>query len=327
MWLFDDLLKKPTTAHQGDTSTASWSSASGTQGGGNPPVDPLAEATPIIKIEKSSEISMITESPAETASSAPPPAPVIATDDISSIIINREPSLVAPIIIGETPSVISQVEVSNTPIATTTPVIATEIDLGNLFGTSTPTDATISAEEVPAALEVASVNPVIEMITPVAEEVEVEVEEVEESPLINFAPVAVTPEVEAYERTSDFIAGSIAKIDTMITRIDTAHSVKLGEALGYKTEKEKYTTLEESTYADAQSLVEEKDQALTMRAYFVAQGSHGSVTPVVTKVEESNSVETTLTELAVQNAVTETVKPVKKAKAKVEDELVGLTGI
>jgi hypothetical protein len=166
------------------------------------------------------------------------------------------------------------------------------------------------------------------MIVPVAEEEEEE-EEVEESPLINFAPIAAIAQEESYERTSDFIAGSIAKIDTMITKIDTAHSAKLGEALGYKTEKEKYTTLEETAYADAQSLVEEKDQALTMRAYFVAQGSHGIVTPVTAKIEETNSVETTLTELAVQNAVTETVKPTKKAKAKAETEegIVGLVGI
>lgn len=247
---------------------------------------------------------------------------MIATDDISSIIISREPSPVAPIIIEEPASVISQVEVSAAPIAPTTPANSSSIDLGNLFGSSAPTDAT-TEEELPTALEVEAITPVMETITPIAETEE----EVDETPLINFAPVAVMAEPESYERTSDFIAGSIEKIDTMITRIDTAHSAKLGEALGYKTEKEKYTTLEETAYADAQSLVEEKDRALTMRAYFVAQGATES--GHLASIEESNSVETTLTELAVQNAVTETVKHTKKPKAKIEteEEMVGLVGI
>lgn len=270
---------------------------------------------------------MVTESPADTAPSAPPPAPVIATDDISSIIISREPSPVAPIIVEEAPAMISQIEVTATPVTTETPVDSSPIDLGNLFGTNTPADISSSEEELPSALEVVSLTPVAETEEEI-EEVEEE-EAVEESPLINFAPVAIAPEVESYERTSDFIAGSIEKIDTMIARIDTAHSAKLGEALGYKTEKEKYTTLEETAYADAQSLIEEKDRALAMRTYFVEQGSHGSTTPVTAKAEETNSVETTLTELAVQNAVTETVKPAKKAKAKAEteEEVIGLVGI
>ena len=240
---------------------------------------------------------MVTESPADTAPSAPPPAPVIATDDISSIIISREPSPVAPIIVEEAPAMISQIEVTATPVTTETPVDSSPIDLGNLFGTNTPADISSSEEELPSALEVVSLTPVAET----EEEIE-EVEEekaVEESPLINFAPVAIAPEVESYERTSDFIAGSIEKIDMMITRID------------------------------AQSLIEEKDRALAMRTYFVEQGSHGSTTPVTAKAEETNSVETTLTELAVQNAVTETVKPAKKAKAKAEteEEVIGLVGI
>jgi hypothetical protein len=57
----------------------------------------------------------------------------------------------------------------------------------------------------------------------------------------------------------------------MVARIDTAHAAKLSEALGYKTEKEKYTELEEQAYADAEKYVTEKDHALAMRAYFVGQ--------------------------------------------------------
>lgn len=236
-----------------------------------------------------------------------------------------------PIITLEPESVISQVEVSAAAIAPVTPVNSSSIDLGNLFGTSASTDTTTTEEELPTALEVETITPVMETVPPVAEteeeEKEEEKEEVDTAPLINFAPVAVIAEPESYERTSDFIAGSIEKIDMMITRIDTAHSAKLGEALGYKTEKEKYTTLEETAYADAQSLVEEKDRALTMRAYFVAQGTTES--GHLASIEESNSVETTLTELAVQNAVTETVKHAKKPKAKIEteEEMTELIGI
>jgi hypothetical protein len=110
----------------------------------------------------------------------------------------------------------------------------------------------------------------------------------------------------------------------MITRIDTAHNSKLEEALGYKTEKEKYTTLEEQAYTDAEQYTEEKDHALAMRAYFANQSTPQSVTEVSvvaeTPVENIASVETVMTGLAVQNAVTEAVKPEKKAKVKKEEE-------
>jgi hypothetical protein len=74
---------------------------------------------------------------------------------------------------------------------------------------------------------------------------------------------------ESYEHPSEFVAASIARIDAMVARIDIAHAAQLSEALGYKTEKEKYTELEEQAYADAEKYVTEKDHALAMRAYFV----------------------------------------------------------
>jgi len=111
----------------------------------------------------------------------------------------------------------------------------------------------------------------------------------------------------------------------MIEQIDMAHGTKLEEALGYKTEKEKYTTLEEQAYADAEKYVTEKEHALTMRTYFVDQGKmeeHGDlVVQSETPATPIASVETTLTGLAVQSAVTETVTPSKKTKKAEAEEV------
>lgn len=137
----------------------------------------------------------------------------------------------------------------------------------------------------------------------------------------------------------------------MIEKIDTAHNAKLAEALEYKTEKEKYSDLEDQAYTDANTLVEEKDHALSMREYFVKQkgtsqenvpeasplvSEEGTAQapimsetaldaivesipqedPVETPSEVASvsntpsSIETTLTGLAVANAVSETVAPV-----------------
>ena len=93
------------------------------------------------------------------------------------------------------------------------------------------------------------------------------------SPILGLAPDSESSEsnIESYEHPAEFIADSIARIDAMISRIDIAHGTKLQEALGYKSEKEKYTALEDQAYADAEKYVIEKEHALTMRAYFVQQ--------------------------------------------------------
>ena len=381
MWLFDDLLKKPTPPSVSDSSGAT---QSGSQGSGNPPIDPLAEAIqPVIKIEKTNEVSIMTESAANTATSEPAPVKAIAVDDVSSILINSESPAAPSIVISEEPSNvtpiittqnedlfggISHVEVNEaTPTITKTPEVT---DLGNLFGwmsteeIQAPVESVVTTEEtlsdVPETITV-SEAPIAEDVviaeeTPSEKEVEEavqaeaeeEVEEVtttlaeeptEEASILGYSSdsimdlweAAEAPQIEeSYEHPADFIQASIEKIDRMIEKIDMAHGTKLEEALGYKTEKEKYTTLEEQAYADAEKYVTEKEHALTMRTYFVDQGKmeeHGDlVVQSETPATPIASVETTLTGLAVQSAVTETVTPSKKTK-KAEAEEVWLLGL
>jgi len=135
-----------------------------------------------------------------------------------------------------------------------------------------------------------------------------------ESPL--FAEMS-TPAADLYEHPSDFIQASIDRIDAMIVRIDTAHGSKLSEALGYKTEKEKYTLLEEQAYADAEQYVTEKDHALSMRSYFEEQlrlTASSKSTLSEPTADITDSVETALTGIAVQTAVTDTVETPRKGE-------------
>ncbi len=173
-------------------------------------------------------------------------------------------------------------------------------------------------EETSTAIE--AENLIVDTPTMLTENL-VEEAPIMESSLLNIVSESSSTESivtgeETYEHPTEFIEASITRIDAMIARIDNIHNTKLEEALGYKAEKEKYTTLEEQAYADAEKYVTEKEHALTMRTYFVDQGkAAGSKT-----TEAVASVETTLTGLAVQNAVSETVKHEKKLKAKKEEK-------
>lgn len=273
-----------------------------------------------IQIQKSEEISITTESAAETASSTPPPVTIMAESDASSILISSTPSTpviitastedsTTPIIATPSESLISNIEVTApAPAITKTPEV---VDLGNLFGetkaeevdivtpTAEPTIVEATVEPAPIIEEsitetestpimeevapiVASSTPVETTVIPEAIEIgsSITVEEptlTVEAPLVSESVIDLDSETteevaeESYEHPSEFITASIARIDAMIARIDTAHGTKLSEALGYKTEKEKYTALEEQAYADAEKYVTEKDHALSMRNYFVDQ--------------------------------------------------------
>ncbi len=390
MWLFDDLLKKPTTNTNPTSGTGDDSSSGST--GGNPPVsDPLAAVTPapIPTIQKSEEISIVTEAPAETAAAMPPPVTVTAVEDSSSIIIGSTPApsatvaTAAPTIVT-TPetSVFSNIEVTPTIIATSPthdihdigiisapvePVIvsieekSTESgSIMDLIGwpgepaiveapsgeesitdmiaevSSTETPTVMMSEPIVPVVEAVEVEPIVDEVAPVTPELESSVvpepeltpvvETIVDSSIIGSITESepTVEAVETYEHPTEFIEASIARIDAMIARIDAIHNSKLEEALGYKAEKEKYTALEEQAYADAEKYVGEKDHALAMRTYFVDQGKAGGLTTP----EPIASVETTLTGLAVQNAVSETVKSEKKTKAKKESkEEFGILGL
>jgi hypothetical protein len=187
-----------------------------------------------------------------------------------------------------------------------------------IVASSTPVETTVIPEAIEIESNTTVEEPAITAETPIVSE-----------SVIDFGSEATEEAVaeESYEHPSEFITASIARIDAMIARIDAAHGSKLSEALGYKTEKEKYTALEEQAYADAEKYVTEKDHALSMRNYFVEQWKAAGVKTEGKTSEPVASVETTLTGLAVQNAVSETVKHEKKTKAKKQEEEVGLLGL
>lgn len=338
---------------------------------------------PVVMIQKSDETSITTESPKDTAPSAPPPAQILADDDASSILISSSPSASSDIVVSspeatpiivtseptENENLISHIEVSSTPV-TPTPSAPVINDLGNLFSSDievastspvieSNTDDVLMMDEVAPTLDapeevknegIFSFSEEASEETTLTEDTHTEaiseqtesiiatktpestpMNLIEESPIFG-SDATDTASQDIYEHPSEFIAASIAKIDAMVTKIDATHSAKLEEALGYKTEKEKYTLLEETAYADAQKLIEEKDHALGMRSYFVEQGNRESgkkseVSSEITEIkrtessEITDSMETTLTGLAVQNVVTETVKApkAKKEAAKTEE--------
>lgn len=357
MWLFDDLLKKPTSTPVTDSSAGTSGSNPAGTGGGNPPItDPLADAVPVIKIQKSEEVAISTESVLDTASSEPPPVSAVAVDDVSSILVSNISSstetanvFIAPVEITlqevpETTMIVESADLLSHPsdthdsllpssIVEQSVITPTEIpssisdntsSLDNLFGSSDPI-----AEDAP----ITSDNWII-----ASENQDIQISDSDQDKIseLSFSGLDVwnspAPQSDIYEHPADFIQSSIAKIDKMVERIDIAHTVKLEEALGYKTEKEKYTALEEEAYADAEKYVREKEHALTMRSYFEEQWKIDSVTQSATEEPKASipvaSVETTLTGLAVQSAVTETVQLEKKSKTlKKEEESVGLLGL
>jgi hypothetical protein len=139
------------------TPNGSASQASSGQGWSSGIQDPITQATtPVIKIEKTDEISILTESPALTASHEPPPIQNFATDDISSIIVTHETSN-SPIITQQEESIIGSsgsdsiiieniepsVSQSVDPVTSDTVIQSNQnTDLWNLFGD-------ISSDDVP----------------------------------------------------------------------------------------------------------------------------------------------------------------------------------
>ncbi len=155
-------------------------------------------------------------------------------------------------------------------------------------------------------------------------------------------------EVNKMIHPKEFIEKSIADIDVMIGDINTARDSKIIEAEEYGEEKDRIAALEKDAYTEATTLDEEKSHALHVRELLSGELTRGIGTlyapsaptnPVpMTPVSEiadalfglieapadremetpsilestgvqSGSVETTMTELAVQNTVTATIEP------------------
>lgn len=310
MWLFDDILKKPQDTTPADPlgqgiggSTGDDSSSTGS--GGNPPTDDtVLTQKPEFLIQKSETKSLFDTEEKNEAIILTPDSPlevpeIHAEVGGASVLGADSPSETpvtdSPLFIQNEEEIVSP-EASSTSILGFSDTDTTRSPTDSLFGNSSPVT-----------------------------------EEKTESKTLSFL------------HPKEFIEKSINDIDTMITDLDNAHASKITEAEGYGAEKDKFATLETDTYAAATKLDEEKAQALHVRELLEKELSTAETdeaalealmpkeasptlaeenTPVTaesatpspawepTPVSESpvvGSVETTLTGLAVQNTVTETM--------------------
>ena len=135
------------------------------------------------------------------------------------------------------------------------------VDLGNLFGDTTPSPVdSVETTSIAQPEEILSVS-TFEEESPVKEESSQEVYDLGNMSKSEFSE-------ETYTHPDEFIAASLEKIDAMIGQINVRHDAKLKEALEYKTEKEKFASREENAYTEAEEMVLERSRAEEMRVYF-----------------------------------------------------------
>jgi hypothetical protein len=357
MWLFDDLLKKPSN----ETSTSGmgmWGQSSQSSGStGNPPVqDPLTQAG--IKIEKTEETLLqttpvfqnTTQAPA-TQETMPIQSPVTilnpaeqnmrAEEDASSILINATPATtVSPELYSPVPETIQTVKSEETEInpplqgdmqmLSNSPILGNSSQMESVIPTA-PSTESIASQEDPMWLnsilwlwettQEASTNIATEEGQQIQEEVTSPIAAIIED--VYSEKVDQTEEKEIIENSftdpTSFIQDSLTKIDLMLQAMHAKHDAKLNEASGYKSEKERFAELEAQAYRDAESMTAEMDHAERMKNYFTKELKHTSEKENTGNPVES--VETTLTTLAVKNSVewvTEKKEAQKRAKAKMD---------
>jgi hypothetical protein len=382
MWLFDDLLKKPPQpANESSGTTSGQASGEGTGQWDN--------SSPVLKIEKTEEQSILTDSvtPALWGSTMIVWSP--ESMGASWIIVNGEPVNITPVapqsnpspIIIETPpvvapsSVIITEPVENTLVRPTEPLVPAETtvvtdalsteplapvnapentNLGNLLWETNTEMLNIESstlQDAPWALEETISDEIKEDTIAVAEE------DTSISALIGNTqedePEEEKETEQAFVNLREYIEANIRQTDELIAKIHASHEIKLEEAAGYKSEKERFADLEQNAYTDAEKMVAEQAHAEKMKAYFVqqlaeeawssdmAQADAAIAAPTETKAEIQaivndeplyydapmeeditliedigidGSVETALTGLAVQNTVNTTMEKKHKAK-------------
>lgn len=310
MGLFDDILKKPQDTTFSEP-TGQGRSTSGS--GGNPPSDDTSvTGTPAFLIQKTEEKSLF-DTPITKTEDVPLESPLVhAEEGGNSVLVNSEE------IVQKAP------ETSSDPLA--------------IEGKST---VETFPETVPT-----------ENIFSFGQESEEKEETKKESPLFAESSPILSPTEVQEKKTlhpQEFLKNSITDIDSMISEIDASHDAKIQEAEGYKKEKEHFASLEENAYDEAKNLDTEKSQALHVRELLEKElSTNEDATPIsehlgdiaedatknnieVTPIEESffekessevvaGSVETTLTNLAVQNTVTETIETKKEEPVTVTEE-------
>lgn len=319
MWLFDELLKKPPQPANDTTG-----SASSQQQGGQ--WDDSVIQAESVKIEKTEEQSIMTESLEATLPGTPAEPIITAESDNSAVLVGAtaEEAAATQEEVPEATDALAEVE--------NAPVLETVNDTQE-----TPIQS--STPEAPAAEEDTPMSDILNATS--------------DTSLLNFGTDEEekenpedTIQVESeFDSLKTYIETNIDQSESLIMKIDAAHTAKLEEAAGYKSEKERFASLEEDAYKDAERLMIEKGHAERMKSYFIEQLQADAAQNVVPQAEWielsedhlfydeppaeeditliddtgiDGSVETALTGLAVQNTVKNTVE--KKHKSKKHEE-------
>jgi hypothetical protein len=281
MWLFDDLMKKPTPVPTpapviSVAQDTSWAWQAGqTQWWGNPPQDPFQNNTtpqvPItssgeVRIEKSAEEAIQTEKPIIQAIELPnTPQPIsnTAAEDDGSILMPSDHSIESVETDSMVISDIPDADVVTENVWSDSLQWLREMQLNRM---KSPEEVKWISEDQEFAL-----NNLFGNSQEVTEET------------VNIADwlVETLPEEEStidpsekYENPPSFIEASIEKIDVMIAQIEETHTAKVMEAAGYKWEKEKFAALESQAYKDAERMMKERDHGEKMKAYFLKEKDH-----------------------------------------------------
>lgn len=390
MWLFDELLKKPSQTG-GDTGSApAWGQPQGT--GQSQGDDSTAQSQPVqepvFKIEKTEEQQISTE--AKVLPSTPEAPAVVAEEDASDILVSWDSALPQqPIESLQTTqsedTLVEQNEASETiPSADLAPSdILSEASSEESHGTDETAQDALNQdilalhsqedsiqESSTDLVQATPTDPIQESPlfnfglpdTPTSEqstEAEPTVEQTIEEESMNFSPAEVVQANTDPGNLTAYIKNNIQQSDVLIAKLDTTHTAKLEEAAGYKSEKERFSQLEEEAYADAERMMVEKAHTERMKAYFVeqlAQANNAAANKIDGKKETSvadtapdfreekepvydeppalddvtlvdddshcitGSMETALTGIAVQESVKSTVEKKHKTKKVGEKE-------
>lgn len=261
MWLFDDILKKPTPAPSTDPLTSSgW-----TSGSWQPPSDDTTPVAPMPKfvIEKSEETTIFwpeTEDARIEIENATPKEPEhYAENDENSILVGATPVVTQ----AAAPVVTQNVEQSPLSTAPVVPLIEEQPIVESPL---------MSDSLMPSLWETASVTPIVttestdDFFSNLTGTPSVVAEGVKEE--------VVAPGVEnislwsiesSFSSPKEFIERSLESIDTMIGKIDMKHTAKIEEAEWYGREKVRFTDLEKNAYVEADGMDKEKAHTLRMR--------------------------------------------------------------
>ena len=335
MWLFDDLLKKPSDTAGSTTPVSGTGGSNPGDTSGNPPVQAAQASlpsTPLITIEKTDERSISTDSFFSDMSTTPSatPSPIVTEPTIQreSIVLEKPETSGILSISEETPPA------GNMDILiwldNSTPNIPSASNLISIVSNQAKAEAPITNEVAPIIETTPTITPTSENFSSLFGESNSEneginiISSITETPEVSIAhDVSTISEKEIkITHTDDFIRESIVKIDSMIAVMDDAHTKKLDEAQGYKTEKERYAELEARAYVEAEKTIEEKSQAKKMKTYLEKELKH--IEWSSEEVIWNSVIGTTLTTLAVRSSVDHTRKPSKKKEEITTKELLGV---